>query len=57
MKGSDASWKDNMEPPPECQDFSDDEEEQKYKSVVSINKSFLINIGWDITDYFFSGLP
>ena len=40
MKGSDASWKDNMEPPPECQDFSDDEEEQKYKSVVSINRIF-----------------
>ena len=28
MKGSDASWEDNNEPPPKCLDYSDDEEER-----------------------------
>nr|XP_002127401.1 H/ACA ribonucleoprotein complex non-core subunit NAF1 [Ciona intestinalis] len=30
-KGSDASWKDDAEPPDQCIDFSDDEEERKFK--------------------------
>lgn len=29
MKGSDASWEDNNEPPPKCLDYSDDEEERR----------------------------
>lgn len=28
MKGSDASWEDNNEPPPKCLDYSDDEAER-----------------------------
>ncbi|KAL1024029.1 hypothetical protein UPYG_G00050490, partial [Umbra pygmaea] len=31
LKGSDASWKNDQEPPPEALDFSDDEEEQTMK--------------------------
>ncbi|XP_045567657.1 H/ACA ribonucleoprotein complex non-core subunit NAF1 [Salmo salar] len=31
LKGSDASWKNDQEPPPEALDFSDDEAEQKMK--------------------------
>ena len=31
MKGSDASWEDNNEPPVECLDYSDDEEEKAAK--------------------------
>lgn len=31
MKGSDASWKNNNEPPPEFLDFSDDEAEKRAK--------------------------
>lgn len=31
MKGSDASWKGDMEPPPGCEEYSDDEEERKAK--------------------------
>jgi Gar1/Naf1 RNA binding region len=30
-KGSDASWKNDIEPPQTCQEFSDDEEERKIK--------------------------
>jgi hypothetical protein len=29
IKGSDASWEDNNEPPPKCLDYSDDEEERR----------------------------
>lgn len=32
-KGSDASWEHNNEPPEECKDFSDDEEERNAKSI------------------------
>ncbi|KAK6621639.1 hypothetical protein RUM44_001446 [Polyplax serrata] len=32
-RGSDASWKDNIEAPSEFQDFSDDEEENKFKKM------------------------
>ncbi|XP_057309720.1 RNA-binding protein 33-like isoform X2 [Hydractinia symbiolongicarpus] len=32
LKGSDASWKDDCEPPPEFLDYSDDEEERRVKS-------------------------
>ncbi|XP_071244890.1 H/ACA ribonucleoprotein complex non-core subunit NAF1-like, partial [Salvelinus alpinus] len=31
LKGSDASWKNDQEPPPEALDFSDDEAEHKMK--------------------------
>ena len=31
MKGSDASWKHDQEPPVNCLDFSDDEEERRVK--------------------------
>ncbi|CAL8333033.1 unnamed protein product [Merluccius merluccius] len=31
LKGSDASWKNDQEPPPEALDYSDDEEEQEAK--------------------------
>lgn len=33
IKGSDASWKDNNEPPPECLDYSDDEMEKLAKKT------------------------
>ncbi|ESO89224.1 hypothetical protein LOTGIDRAFT_229116 [Lottia gigantea] len=32
IKGSDASWKDNNEPPERCLDYSDDESERRSKS-------------------------
>lgn len=32
IKGSDASWEDNNEPPPKFMDFSDDEEEKRAKA-------------------------
>ncbi|KAL0269969.1 UNVERIFIED_CONTAM: hypothetical protein PYX00_007532 [Menopon gallinae] len=35
MKGSDASWRNNEEVPAECQDFSDDEAEIKFKKEQS----------------------
>ncbi|XP_065063200.1 H/ACA ribonucleoprotein complex non-core subunit NAF1-like [Rhopilema esculentum] len=34
MKGSDASWQFDQEPPPECIDYSDDEQEAKAKSAA-----------------------
>eukprot|EP00794_Sanderia_malayensis_P011939 gene11939-13175_t len=34
MKGSDASWTHDQEPPPHCVEFSDDEEEAKAKSIA-----------------------
>ncbi|OTF83536.1 H/ACA ribonucleoprotein complex non-core subunit NAF1-like protein [Euroglyphus maynei] len=40
-KGCDASWKDNNEPPPEHQDYSDDEQERqarwKYQAKSRLN--------------------
>ncbi|KAB7504768.1 H/ACA ribonucleoprotein complex non-core subunit NAF1 [Armadillidium nasatum] len=38
MKGSDASWKDNREPPEHCLDYSDDEEERRAKQVLKSKK-------------------
>lgn len=31
LKGTDASWLDDVEPPPEAQEFSDDEAEREMK--------------------------
>ncbi|KAM7302914.1 H/ACA ribonucleoprotein complex non-core subunit NAF1 [Ixodes scapularis] len=31
LRGSDASWENNNEPPPECVDFSDDEQERQVR--------------------------
>ena len=31
MKGTDASWENDEEPPPQFQEFSDDEEEKRVK--------------------------
>ncbi|CAN7997612.1 unnamed protein product, partial [Ixodes hexagonus] len=31
LRGSDASWENNNEPPPECLDFSDDEQERQVR--------------------------
>lgn len=31
LRGTDASWKDDIEPPPEVQEFSDDEKEREVK--------------------------
>jgi hypothetical protein len=38
MKGSDASWEDNNEPPPKCLDYSDDEEERKARSSFQLGE-------------------
>jgi H/ACA ribonucleoprotein complex non-core subunit NAF1 len=38
-KGSDASWKNDIEPPPRCQEFSDDEEERHVKRQSKISNS------------------
>ncbi len=39
MKGSDASWKDNLEPPPRFIDYSDDEEERNARKARKANKT------------------
>ncbi|XP_021922316.1 H/ACA ribonucleoprotein complex non-core subunit NAF1 isoform X2 [Zootermopsis nevadensis] len=38
MKGSDASWEDNNEPPPKCLDYSDDEEERTAKRSIKVGE-------------------
>lgn len=38
MKGSDASWKDDVEPPAQFLEFSDDEEERKAKHALKEQK-------------------
>uniref|UniRef100_A0A5S6R2Z4 H/ACA ribonucleoprotein complex non-core subunit NAF1 n=1 Tax=Trichuris muris TaxID=70415 RepID=A0A5S6R2Z4_TRIMR len=38
MKGSDASWENDLEPPPEAVDFSDDEEERKHRSRLKAKR-------------------
>lgn len=38
QKGSDASWEDNNEPPPECIEYSDDETERIVKSKTKQTK-------------------
>jgi H/ACA ribonucleoprotein complex non-core subunit NAF1 len=43
MKGSDASWEDNNEPPPKCLDYSDDEEERKARKQPGEKKVKNIN--------------
>lgn len=34
LKGSDASWKNDMEPPIELLDYSDDEQERQARKAV-----------------------
>lgn len=38
MKGSDASWEGDTEPPPSCIDYSDDEEERRAKQAQKFAK-------------------
>ncbi len=39
MKGSDASWEHDKEPPAACIDYSDDEEERRAKAALRMKKS------------------
>ncbi|XP_050401360.1 H/ACA ribonucleoprotein complex non-core subunit NAF1 [Patella vulgata] len=47
MKGSDASWKDNNEPPPKHLDYSDDELERRTKSKKREKKNDEVEQGDD----------
>ncbi|KAK6178770.1 hypothetical protein SNE40_011281 [Patella caerulea] len=47
MKGSDASWKDNNEPPPKHLDYSDDEMERRTKSKKREKKNDEVEQGDD----------
>lgn len=38
MKGSDASWANDEEPPRECLDYSDDEQERNAKKKKALEK-------------------
>jgi hypothetical protein len=38
IKGSDASWEDNNEPPPRCLDYSDDEEERRARRSLQFGE-------------------
>lgn len=38
-KGSDASWKNDIEPPANCVEYSDDEEERQIKRQAKANRS------------------
>lgn len=47
MKGSDASWEDNNEPPLEYLEYSDDEQERKAKKYlrkVNFQDNFVYSI-------------
>lgn len=39
MKGSDASWKNDTEPPPNLVDYSDDEQERQIKKNKKVNRA------------------
>ncbi|CAO1435838.1 unnamed protein product [Diamesa serratosioi] len=39
MKGSDASWKNDTEPPPNLVDYSDDEQERQIKKSKKVNRT------------------
>ena len=43
LKGSDASWNHDQEPPDECLDYSDDEQEKMAKKQLKMKKNHVIN--------------
>ena len=50
LKGSDASWNNDNEPPVECLDYSDDEKEQRAKRELKQKRSGLRNQNSDHSD-------